>query len=199
VRLQGFGYTCVSVGTRISQTTADRHRNAAFPNIHERLFNWLLKNGANPNIPDVSGTTLMYYVARRGSNSLMQQLLASGAGLDSISIFAAIRRDNADSENIPILRLLLSNGVDVNFLHLVERHPSSSALRANIVYRYTPLFEAVRVKGVEAVDLLIKNGADVNLRVRQGSVERSPPLEAMPTLKSEELKQMGTEIQQDQK
>jgi hypothetical protein len=94
----------------------------------------------------------MYNIATYRSLSDLQRLLQSGATVDSDAILSAVRRDCFAAERIPMIDPLLSKGVDVIFLEKWFQIPSSSALRASMVFRHAPLFEAVRLKDVEMVE-----------------------------------------------
>lgn len=181
-------------------TNVMKFRDAVLAYMHpsrydQRLPPWLLKHGANPDLPDGYGTSPMYLVAGYGSLSILQLLFEHGAKVDSNALFAVIRKKKAhDSERIPMADFLLSKGSDVNFLHEYERQPSSSALVHSRRFRHTPLWEAVKTKDVEMVELLIRNGADVNLKILVNDVEKSSPLEEMLASKSVKMRDIGTRL-----
>jgi ankyrin repeat protein len=158
----------------------------------QRLPPWLLKHGANPDLPDGYGTSPMYFVAGYGSVSILQLLFDYGAKVDNNALFAIIReKKRHDPEKILIMELLLSKGADVNFLHEYERRLTSSALIFARRFRHTPLWEAVKAKDVKIVELLIRNGADVNLKILVNGVEKSSPLEEMLASKSLKMRDIG--------
>jgi len=139
----------------------------------------------------------MTYIAKKGTLASLELLLDSGAEVDNNALLAAVRREIGSPERVPMVQLLLSRGADVNFLEPGFRKPSSSALKASIIYRYTPLFEAVRKQDVEMVELLLANGADVNLKVQHRNLRDSSPLELMLASSScEDLREMGERIQE---
>ncbi len=161
----------------------------------QRLPPWLLKHGANPDIPDGFATSPMYYVAGYGSLSILKLLFDHGAQVDSNAFFAIIRdKKRRDPERIPMVELLLSKGADVNFLHEYERLPTSSALVYSRRFRHTPLWEAVKARDVEMVELLIRKGADVNLRILVNDAENTSPLEEMLASKSVKMRDIATRL-----
>jgi ankyrin repeat protein len=146
----------------------------------QRFTPWLLKHGANPDLPDRFGTSPLYYIAGYGSLSILQLLFDHGAKVDNNAIFAVIRKkDTHNPERIQMVELLLSKGADVNFLHEYERRLTSSALVYARRYRHTPLWEAVKTRDVQMVELLIRNGADVHQRIWVNKEEKSSSLEEM--------------------
>ncbi|EPE28790.1 Ankyrin repeat-containing protein [Glarea lozoyensis ATCC 20868] len=160
----------------------------------ERLFGWLLRNGANPN--PSHGYPPLLRGAAKCSSSAMQLLFDSGAEFNDQAIFWAVRRYKGDPEKIPVLRLLIQHGADVNLVHPGERLGLSSALRFSWVYRYTPLILAIQLQDVDTVEFLIQSGADVNLRWILNGEEKLSPLEFMLISENEELKTMGAYFQQ---
>ena len=172
-------------------------RNAVVAYIHpsdfdERLPLWLLKHGANPDIRDGFGTSPMYYIAGYAPLSILQLLVEYGAKVDSEALFAVIRdKERHDPERIPTMEFLISKGADVNFLHEYERRPTGSALVYSRRFRHTLLWEAVRARDVEMVELLIRHGADVNLRILVNGEEKSSALEEMLASKHTKMRDIG--------
>jgi ankyrin repeat protein len=78
-----------------------------------------------------------------------------------------------------MVQLLLSQGADINILRKRERRPSSNTLTHSRLFWHAPLRETVKPKDVEMVEFLIRNGADVNLRILVNDIEKSSPLEEM--------------------
>jgi ankyrin repeat protein len=146
----------------------------------QRFPPWLLKHGANSNLPDYVGTSPMFYVAGYGSLTTLRLLFDYGAKVESNALFAIIRKKKNDNpKQILMVQLLLSKGADINILRKRERRPSSNALTHSRMFRYTSVWEAVKAKDVEMVEFLIRNGADVNLRILVNDIEKSSPLEEM--------------------
>jgi hypothetical protein len=126
----------------------------------QRLPPWLLKHGANPDLPDAVGTSPMFYVAGYGSLATLRLLFGHDAKVDSNALFAIIRkRKSKDPERIPMAQLLLSQGAGINILRKREIRPSSNALTYSRLFWHAPLREAVKPKEVEMVEFLIRNGS----------------------------------------
>jgi ankyrin repeat protein len=56
----------------------------------QRISPWLLKHGANPDLPDGYGTSPMYIVVKYAPVSILNLLLDHGATLDDNALFAII-------------------------------------------------------------------------------------------------------------
>jgi len=117
----------------------------------------------------------MSCIARGGTLSSLKLLFDHGASVDNNSMSAAARRGEHDVERITIMQLLIAHGGDVNAPEDGVRYPTSSALRAARLPRFTALYLAARADDVEMVELLLENGADPWLRIRFGEQERGTP------------------------
>jgi ankyrin repeat protein len=158
----------------------------------QRIPLWLLKHGANPDIRDGFGTSSMYYIAGYAPLLILQLLVEYGAKVDSEALFAVTRvKKRHDAERIPTIEFLISKGADVNFLHEYDRRPTGSALVYGRRFRHTLLWEAVRGRDMEMVELLIGHGADVSLRILVNGEEKSSPLEEMLASKHKKTRHTG--------
>lgn len=161
----------------------------------QRLPPWLLKHGANPDLPDAVGTSPMFYVAGYGSLATLRLLFDHGAKVDSNAFFAIIRKKKSnDPERIPMVQLLLSKGADINILPNSERRLSSNSLTHSRLFRHTPLWGAVKARDVEMGEFLIRNEAGVDLRILVNDIEMSSPLEEILASPCVELREIAMSI-----
>ena len=132
----------------------------------EALLIWFLNHGADPNIgapyiwvrsdsdsfPD-SGDALNL-AAGSSSIAAFDLLLAHGARLEnSLPLHAAATRSDADAQ-LPMMRHLLSRGVDVNASDAVKGPRRGG----------TPLHHAAYAGRIKAVQFLVENGADLDAK-----------------------------------
>ena len=130
----------------------------------EALLVWFLNHNADPNIgaPYISVPSDSHSFPNSGdalnsaagysSIAALGLLLAHGAKLEnSVPLHAAAARSDADAQ-IPMMRHLLSLGVDVN---------ASDAVRGPR-RKGTPLHYAVQAGMIDAVQFLLENGADLD-------------------------------------
>ncbi|KAJ1691838.1 hypothetical protein LUZ63_015993 [Rhynchospora breviuscula] len=118
---------------------------------HEETTSYLINHGANPVVSNELGYTPLHYAAKRGQEKLVKYLLCSGVPADvtfshSVGgplIIAALCGQTSTVE------VLLQHHADVN-----------SATSTD----YTPLFSSVFAGSLECTKLLIKAGADLNLK-----------------------------------
>ena len=114
---------------------------------HPEIARLLIKNGANVNVKDERGDTLLY-LKLLTNEKVVPILIENGANVnDTIN---SRRNFLFIVKNPETAQLLIDSGVDVNF-----KDDSGK----------TPLFF---VKDIEVARVLVKNGADVNIRDRRG-------------------------------
>jgi len=116
----------------------------------------LLANKANPNATNGTGDTALHISASRGSQKLAELLLTNKAAIDPINNngetpLALSAKAGFDST----ASLLLSHRADVNF-----RNPIDGGWKG-----WTALHYAVSAKKKGAAALLLKNGADPNVKI----------------------------------
>jgi ankyrin repeat protein len=134
----------------------------------------------------------VFYIAGYGPLATLRLLFDHGAKVESNALFAIMRKRKSDhSERI---LMVLSKGADINILRKRERRLSSNALTHNRLFRHTPLWEAVKARDVETGEFLIRNEADVNLRILVNDIERSSPLEEMLASPCVELREITMSI-----
>jgi ankyrin repeat protein len=124
-------------------------------NGHYDTAAYLLEHGANPNVADHYGRTLLY--AAIDMNRLEQEARPP------------VRTDDADTP-LDLARLALDKGADPN-APITGKIPSRCAngCYAAGVEGATPLWRAARENDVAAVALLLSAGADPRLPARDGS------------------------------
>ena len=114
----------------------------------------LLEAGADANLRDAEGWTVLMLVTVKGHLEAARELLNAGADVDTknekgwTALRFAVSMDDTEA-----LRLLLDAGANVN-------EPDAEG--------DTALMQATREKSTESLDLLLAYGADVNVRNSSG-------------------------------
>jgi ankyrin repeat protein len=140
----------------------------------------LIENGANVNLGNVTGATALHHAANNGNYDVMRVLLEKGANPNAMAnghdtplvLAASMGRDEG-------INILLDHGADVD-LH--ERYTLHKRLVTTLIRLFTewdpktfddayrpPLQIALRNGHLEAAQLLVRRGADVNIRSGQGN------------------------------
>ena len=118
---------------------------------HVEIVKILCENGACLGISDLEGRTPLHYAADRGNMEVLDILFKHGA---SIKIMDAGGRSALHyavySKSPDCVQLMIDKGANVN-----EGKNTGDPC--------TPLVSAVTVGSLEVVDVLIRNGADVNV------------------------------------
>jgi ankyrin repeat protein len=129
----------------------------------------LLEAGANADSPNPEGQTALLAVARTGNVEAAKLLLDHGATVDAKEkwggqtalMWASARRHPA------MMGLLISKGADVNARSIdrdYQRHVTAEGRPKSLDSGgLTPLLYAARENCVACVDVLLENGADINL------------------------------------
>jgi len=114
---------------------------------HPDVVNFLINQGSSVNVLGRSNKTPLYLAAEHGANDALEVLLKNGAnanlGLyDEWPIYAAIR-----ASNIEAIKLLAGKMTNLN--------------GAGDLPKTTPLHEAIKYKFLEAIEILVRAGADL--------------------------------------
>jgi ankyrin repeat protein len=129
----------------------------------------LLEAGANADSPNQDGQTALMAVARTGIVAAAQLLLDHGATVDAKEnwggqtalMWASARR------HPEMMQLLISKGADVNARSIdrdYQRHVTAEGRPKNLDSGgLTPLLYAARENCVACVEVLLKNGVDIDL------------------------------------
>ena len=129
----------------------------------------LLEAGANVESPNADGQTALLAVSRTGNVKAAELLLAAGAKVDAREHFggqtplmwASARR------HPEMMQLLMAKGADVNARSAVrdyQRHVTAEGRPKSLDSGgLTPLLYAARENCAACIDVLLKNGADINL------------------------------------
>jgi ankyrin repeat protein len=98
-----------------------------------KIANWLLQNGANPNIGSKHNAFPLNYAARLGGVETAKLLLKRGAKVDSVDFESMTPLDWAvEGRNKEMFQLLLSSGAQVpnNLVAKIKRRFGKNALSA---------------------------------------------------------------------
>ncbi|KAJ4789801.1 ankyrin repeat family protein [Rhynchospora pubera] len=131
---------------------------------HTATAMYLINRGANPIASEKDGITPLHYAAQLGHVKLVKYLLSLGVPVDITFNYAngAPLLIAATSGQASTVEVLLQHHADVNGATSPD---------------HTPLFSSVRAASLECTRLLIKAGADPNLKcplgiaVQKGSIE----------------------------
>jgi ankyrin repeat protein len=114
------------------------------------LVNLLLLAGADANIKTNRGQTAMMFAARRGNVEMMRALLSSGARVNDQSSDSETPLMYARREGVSVL---IGVGADIN---------------ATDTWGYTALMWAVIERKEDEFKELLRSGADVNIKAKDG-------------------------------
>ena len=133
------------------------------------MLKLLLEVGANADSPNPDGQTALLAVARTGNVKAAQLLLNEGATVDAREkwggqtalMWASARR------HPEMMQLLISKGADVNARSIdrnYQRHVTAEGRPKSLDSGgLTPLLYAARENCMACVEVLLKNGADIDL------------------------------------
>jgi ankyrin repeat protein len=129
----------------------------------------LLEAGADADSPNPEGQTALLSVARTGNVEAAEVLIGEGATVDAREkwggqtalMWASARRHPR------MMQLLISKGADVNARSTVrnyQRHVTAEGRPKNLDSGgFTPLLYAARENCLACAEVLLKNGADIDL------------------------------------
>ena len=121
---------------------------------HTEIAQLLIDNGANVDGKNNWGTTPLQQAALNGDTEIVNLLISNGAEINLQDNFGGIALNSSISKDctkdrIKIIKILIDNGSDVNKQEATKLH--------------TPLHDAVLWGHKEVVDILMSNGADINI------------------------------------
>jgi len=133
------------------------------------IIRLLLDAGAGADSPDVDRQTALMAVARTGNVEAAELLVKHGASVDARErwggqtalMWASARR------HPQMMQFLISKGADINARSIdrdYQRHVTAEGRPKNLDSGgFTPLLYAARENCLACVDVLVRNGADLNL------------------------------------
>ncbi|HEY5667267.1 MAG TPA: ankyrin repeat domain-containing protein [Gammaproteobacteria bacterium] len=136
---------------------------------HAEIISLLLEAGADPDSPNPEGQTALMSVARTGKVDAARTLLDHGASVDareswggqSALMWASARR------HPEMMALLIEHGADANARSThrdYQRHVTAEGRPKSLDSGgFTPLLYAARENCIVCVDVLLAEGADINL------------------------------------
>jgi ankyrin repeat protein len=175
----------------VSILAAAAAANARFVNAVKNrdvtMVRTLLKQHADPNAPDIDGTTPLIWAAHNGDSETGKLLISAGANVKATNRYGInALHEAATLGDVAMMEALLKAGADPNAtygagetaLMLAARTGNIVAVKllvdrgANVngadeFKGYTPLMFAATENQPEVAKLLIEHGADVNARSRR--------------------------------
>jgi ankyrin repeat protein len=140
------------------------------------VIDLLLKAGADANTTLPEGETVLMTAARAGDPQTIKRLIDAGANVNAkdatrsqTALMWAAARNNAEA-----VKVLVAAGADVSArTSTVQRASGRSSESGNTFQApaptgFTPILFAVRAGALEAVDALLKSGANVNDTLSDG-------------------------------
>ena len=161
----------------------------------ESLLKWFLDHGAPVNgLPSDPGAPLR----SAPTATMASHLLDRGAVLKHTSaLHAAVARDS-EADALPLMKLLLDNGIDINELEYEgrDRLPRGASLRDH----GTALHVAAKEGSVERAKVLVEGGADLEKKSKNGYTARDwaqlEEKEDIKTYLETVMRQRGIEVRE---
>lgn len=132
----------------------------------------LLRRGAALNVGAITGATALHIASQISDTEIVEELLKSGADLNALDLFGQSALHGAvvgkKRENLKMLIRYSKNmpGIlnrQINETSIQISHDQVARLSDNILSGATPLFLAVFMEDEESIQILLDNGADVNI------------------------------------
>ena len=161
----------------------------------ESLLKWFLDHGAPVNgLFSDPGAPLR----KAPTATMASYLLSRGADVKYTSaLHAAVARES-DADALPLIKLLLDNGIDINELEYESRDrlPREAGLRDH----GTALHVAAKEGSVERAKVLVERGADLGKKSRYGYTARDraqlEKKEDVKTYLENVMRQRGMEVRE---
>lgn len=118
------------------------------------VFKLLIKEGADINIKNKLGETLLHEVAKGGNADIVEILLSYGLEVDA-------KNKRGETPLIMAAKHENSNAFPVFIAH-------GSAINARDHVNATPLYYAVRLCDIDSIKYLVSKGADINAKALNG-------------------------------
>jgi ankyrin repeat protein len=159
---------------KAKNNSGDTPLHLALQHNNQNVAQLLITKGADVKAKNSSGDTPLYLALRNNQKDLVQLLIAKGADINTVNnsketpLQLALRNNWKDKD---VVRLLVSKGADVN------ANPNSSP---------TPLYFALLNNNTDIAQLLIANGADINMPCKfRGDIET--PLQLALQISSKDM------------
>src|SRR6185295_16371865 len=121
------------------------------------LAKWLIEQGADVNLLDERGNSVLHYAAHYGTAKTTELLLARGAAIDlqgvggRTPLYNALCHRASTGKDVSVAQVLLEHGADPNIGVTTDRAMGDDVR--------TPLEAAAHLKFPELEELLRKHGA----------------------------------------
>jgi ankyrin repeat protein len=168
---------------------------------HKVVIELLLDQGADPD-PELAGPIPHHPLSaaiRFGDIELVQLLLEKVVDIN-VKTFRVALLEAVQSGVLEIVKLILGRGAELNFREDVGRHPDGLYFpylwgdTGISCYTVTPLLLAIKEEHEQVVQLLAKNGADVNYEGGVGEFPLALAVESQNEKIVELLLQHGADI-----
>lgn len=164
----------INIDINIRNTNGKTPLYIACAECQEEMVTELLEKGANVNIPDENGYTPLHKAVLWKYETIVNILLKHNPNVNAENIYGKTPLYIAaiDSPCIPILRMLIENGADVN-LDNGKTLPLLIGMAICSKGKYTCIkinkfisecsLSCHRLQSLEIIELLLDNGANINI------------------------------------